>query len=158
MGISFGWPHGVTRCIFPTAAAKAPPTTPCFALHQWQSVVSCLTHVSPVVFQEGWSFAPLSTPPGLCNSRLTEMCHAFGLEQLAGLVQKMELLPKSGSLLFSSWEEGHGLHLGHLLLWSFLLLDEDILLQSTESHCFSSGQETSQCSWLAAVLNSGFLG
>lgn len=97
-------------------------------------------------------------PPGLCNSGLTEMCHAFGLEQLSGLVLKMELLPKSGSVLLSTWEEGHCLHQGFLLSWGLLPLDEDILLQSTECQCFSSGQETCQLLWLAAVLNSGFLG
>lgn len=109
----------------------------------------------PLFFQERWSFALLSTAPELCNSDLTEMCSAFALEQLAGLVQEMELVPMSGSLLLSS--QGHGLHQGFLLSWDLLPLDEDILLESTESQCFLSGKETSWCPWLAAVLNSGFI-
>lgn len=121
----------------------------CSPLVTKYSELSCF----PLVFGEGWSFTP-----GLYNSGLTEMCHAFGLEQLSGLVLKMELLPKSGSVLLSTWEEGHCLHQGFLLSWGLLPLDEDILLQSTECQCFSSGEETCQLPWLAAVLNSGFLG
>lgn len=98
----------------------------------------------PLIFSGTVVLCPPEHTPGLCNSDLTQMCCAYGLEQLAGLVQEMELVPKSGSLLLSS-QEGHCPHQGFLLSWDLLPVDEDIFLESTESQCFLSGQETSQC-------------